>query len=192
MRLVDLFRARPRVAAVAELRAVQRSDRPTAQQRPSVPNWAQTEMDPPEQARDRRQQRTDAAIVAAQARGEFDNLRGKGKPIPAEQLVSSDEAWLAGKVLANSGFLPPWLQLQHEIEEDLAECRRRVERAERFPPLANRQLPLEDLRSRLDDIRAKTRRFNLMAPSMSLQRPVPKTEDLLLRMALAVNVPLDG
>jgi hypothetical protein len=149
-------------------------------------------MDPPEQARDRRQQRTDAAIVAAQARGEFDNLRGKGKPIPAEQLVSSDEAWLAAKALANSGFLPPWLQLQHEIEEDLAECRRRVERAERFPPLANRQLPLEDLRSRLDDIRAKTRRFNLMAPSMSLQRPVPKTEDLLLRMALAVNVPLDG
>lgn len=132
-------------------------------------------------------QRVNDAIVEAQQRGEFDNLRGKGKPIPAELLVAGDDAWLAGKVLANAGFLPPWLQLQQEIDDDLAECRRLIERTERFPPLTNRELPLQTLRARLDDVRTKARRYNLMAPTMALQRPLPETSDLLLRMERAVN-----
>jgi hypothetical protein len=132
-------------------------------------------------------QRVEEAIVDAQRRGEFDDLRGKGKPIPAELLFSRDDAWLAGKTLANAGFLPPWLQLQHEIDDDMQACRFLVERTERFPPLANRDLPMRELRRRLDEVRAKTRRYNLMVPTMSLQRPVPATEALLQRMARAAG-----
>ena len=134
-------------------------------------------------------QRVEDAIVDAQRRGDFDNLRGKGKPIPAELLVSGDDAWLAGKTLANAGFLPPWLQLQHEIEDDVQACQLLVERTEHFPPLANRDLPIQELRRRLEEIRAKTRRYNLMVPTMSLQRPVPATQELLQRMARAIGEP---
>lgn len=194
MRLPDLFRSRPLVAEASELRVRQAGERPAPTARPAaVPNWAGEDGETPEQQRNRRRrQRVDDAIVEAQQRGDFDNLRGKGKPIPAELLLSADETWLAGKTLANAGFLPPWLQLQHEIEDDLAECRRLVERAERFPPLANRDLPLNELRTRLEAIRDKTRRYNLMVPAMALQRPLPTTDDLVQRMARAVNVPHDG
>jgi hypothetical protein len=154
-----------------------------------VPNWAgEDEETPARRAEQRLRQRVEDAISDAQARGEFDNLRGKGKPIPAELLVTGNDAWLAGKALSNAGFLPPWLQLQQEIDADLAECRRLVERTERFPPLANRELPLAELRTRLDGIRAKTRRYNLMAPTMSLQRPLPDSKDLVQRMARAVGL----
>lgn len=190
----------PRLDAAQELRAVHgerpQPGEPTARAAgstpgtaPATPNWAAEGMETPEQrARRRIRQRIDDAISEAQERGEFDNLRGKGKPIPAELLVNADDAWLAGKTLANSGFLPPWLQLQHEIENDLIEARRLVERTERFPPLSNRELPLTELRKRLQDIQAKARRYNLMAPTMSLQRPLPKTTDLEQRMARAIGL----
>ncbi|HEV7213552.1 MAG TPA: DUF1992 domain-containing protein [Chloroflexota bacterium] len=188
MRLAELFHPRRRTAEAGEHRAGEAGERPPLSPRPApVPNWAGDEAETPEQQRARRRrQRVDDAIMEAERRGEFDNLRGKGKPIPAELLVSADDAWLAGKALANAGFLPPWLQLQHEIEDDLAQCRRLVERTERFPPLANRERPLTELRSRLDGIRAKTRRYNLMVPTMSLQRPLPNSDDLLQRLEQAL------
>lgn len=157
-----------------------------------VPNWARegdSRETPEERARRRIRERVEDAIVEAQERGDFDNLRGKGKPIPQELLLSGDDAWLSGKTLSNSGFLPAWLQLQHEIDDDLAECRRLVERVERFPPSVNRQRPLDDLQQRLEQIRAKTRRYNLMVPVMSLQRTMPDTDALSQRMARAVNLP---
>ena len=194
MKLPDLFRPRPRLAEAGELRARQTGERPSLKPKPpAVPNWAGEDAETPEQQRARRRrQRVDDAIVEAQQRGDFDNLRGKGKPIPAELLVSGGDAWLASHALANTGFLPPWLQLQHEIDDDLAECHRLVERTERFPPLANRERPLTELQTRLDDIRAKTRRYNLMVPAMALQRPLPKTEALVQQMARAVRTPLDS
>lgn len=190
----------PRLAAAAELRSTQGA-RPLSGARPdrgappdaapTTPNWATEELETPEQlARRRIRQRIDDAISEAQERGEFANLRGTGKPIPPELLVSADDAWLAGKTMANAGFLPPWLQLQHEIENDLVEARRLVERTERFPPLTNRELPLTELRERLHAIQAKARRYNLMAPTMSLQRPLPKTAELERRMVQAVARPV--
>jgi hypothetical protein len=170
-RLAEKFRARPPRSVHEEV------DAPVAE----TPQLAER------QERRPIHERVNDAIVDAQRRGEFDNLRGKGKPIPAELLVSGDDAWLAGKTLANAGFLPPWLQLQHEIEDDVQACRLLVERTERFPPLANRDLPVQELRRRLEEIRAKTRRYNLMAPTMSLQRPLPETQELLERMARAVG-----
>jgi hypothetical protein len=189
MRLPGPFRPRPRVEGAGELHARQIGERPAATATPSpAPNWAGEDAETPEQRRNRlRRHRVEEAIVEAQQRGDFDDLRGKGKPIPAELLVSGGDAWLAGHALANTGFLPPWLQLQHEIDDDLAECRRLVERTERFPPLTNRDVPLNELQTRLEAIRSKTRRYNLMAPAMALQRPLPATDELVRRMERVVN-----
>ncbi len=48
--------------------------------------------------------------------GEFDNLRGAGKP-----LIFEDESWipedlrLAYRILRNNGFMPPELELRNDI-----------------------------------------------------------------------------
>lgn len=75
-------------------------------------------------------------IREAMDRGEFDNLRGAGKP-----LVFEDETWipedlrLAYRVLRNAGCIPPELELRKEI------------------------ISLKDLMDTLDDDKERMRKF---------------------------------
>ena len=56
-------------------------------------------------------------IREAMARGEFDNLPGKGKPIVQEDLSGvPEELRMAYKILKNAGFVPPEVELSNEIE----------------------------------------------------------------------------
>ncbi|MDT8900809.1 DUF1992 domain-containing protein [Anaeroselena agilis] len=64
-------------------------------------------------------------ILAALENGEFDNLPGKGKPLPPENLafVPSDRR-AAYKILRNAGQLPVEMDLKKEItalEQSLAD-----------------------------------------------------------------------
>jgi len=58
-------------------------------------------------------------IQDAIERGEFDNLPGKGKPLPREDDVYHvpPELRMAYKILKNAGCLPPELMLRKEIKE---------------------------------------------------------------------------
>jgi len=79
----------------------------------------------------------DRQVREAQARGEFDNLPGAGKPIP--DIDGPDDAlWWVHKLMKREGlvYLPPTLALQKEAEDVLAglptarsedEVRRRLE-----------------------------------------------------------------
>lgn len=194
-RPVDVYATR-RVAegqaAEGLLRAAATADRaaagaPASDLARRVPSWAEQLEDPATRTRRKIQRAIDDAIERAMAQGEFANLRGKGKPLPPEVLWPADDRWMASKTLANSGFLPPWLQLRQEIDAELAECCRLVERAERYPPLVNREQPVFDLQQRLEVVRDKARRYNLMVPSLSLQRSLPRTDELLQRMRRAVS-----
>lgn len=55
-------------------------------------------------------------ISEAMEKGELDNLRGKGKPLKLE-----DESWIPDdlrasyRILKNSGYIPPELELRKEI-----------------------------------------------------------------------------
>ena len=57
-------------------------------------------------------------IREAQARGEFDDLPGAGAPLALEDdaLVPKDLR-VAYRILKNSGFLPPELEIHREIRE---------------------------------------------------------------------------
>jgi hypothetical protein len=65
-------------------------------------------------------------IEEAIARGEFDNLPGKGKPLKLEDDSNvPPELRMAYKILKNSGHVPPEIQEQKEIasiEEMLEHC----------------------------------------------------------------------
>lgn len=62
----------------------------------------------------------DAQIRAAEERGEFDNLPGKGKPIPGAGEPDDDLWWVRGFVkregLPAEAMLPTWLRLRKEVE----------------------------------------------------------------------------
>ncbi len=56
-------------------------------------------------------------IQAAMARGDFDNLRGQGKPQDHSDYFSMpEEDRMAYTVLKNAGYLPPEVELLKEID----------------------------------------------------------------------------
>ena len=56
-------------------------------------------------------------IQAAQRQGKFDNLPGKGLPLPEENVLGiNNELRLAYKMLKNADCLPPELELKKEIK----------------------------------------------------------------------------
>lgn len=73
-------------------------------------------------------------IRAALRKGEFDHLPGKGKPLPKDELAGvPDELRIGYKILKNSGFVPPEVQLKKDIvtlEELIACCKDENERTE--------------------------------------------------------------
>ncbi|NUW44678.1 DnaJ family domain-containing protein [Nonomuraea rhodomycinica] len=67
----------------------------------------------------------DRQIREAEERGEFDDLPGKGKPLP-DLDKPYDEMWWVKQKLRSEGLsmpLPPTLQLRKDAEEALAEAR---------------------------------------------------------------------
>lgn len=56
-------------------------------------------------------------IREAMARGEFDNLPGKGKPIDLEGYFKTPEnVRMAYHILKDAGYVPPELEMKKEIE----------------------------------------------------------------------------
>ncbi len=55
-------------------------------------------------------------IEAAQARGEFDNLPGAGRPVPlGDDALVPEELRAAYRLLKNAGYLPAAMQLRAEV-----------------------------------------------------------------------------
>ena len=73
----------------------------------------------------------DRKIREAQERGEFDDLPGKGKPIPGVNRPY-DEMWWVNEKLKREGVsvLPPTLVLRREAEDALAAARAAKSEAE--------------------------------------------------------------
>ncbi|HJV66781.1 MAG TPA: DUF1992 domain-containing protein [Geomonas sp.] len=93
-------------------------------------------------------------IKEAMERGEFDNLRGKGKPIVQEDLSGvPEDLRMAYKILKNAGCVPPEVELTNEI----ASLRRLV-------------LEMEDGEQKKSHLRELN--FKLMKLEMMRKRPV--------------------
>ena len=54
-------------------------------------------------------------IKKAQKKGVFENLPGKGKPLPEEDMNVPEDIRLAYKVLKNADCVPPELEIKKEI-----------------------------------------------------------------------------
>ncbi len=61
---------------------------------------------------------TEGAIRNAIERGEFDNLKGKGKPLDLNEYFDTPEdIRLSYTLLKNAGYVPEEVQLLNQIEE---------------------------------------------------------------------------
>jgi hypothetical protein len=89
----------------------------------------------------------DLQVRTAEARGAFENLPGKGKPIAGIDRPLDEMAWIAGWLrrenVAVADVLPPSLQLAKEVEDLPVRLQR--ERTE-----AGARRVIEDLNARID------------------------------------------
>jgi len=103
-------------------------------------------------------------IEEAMQEGKFDNLPGKGKPLPMdEEWFVPPEMRPAVRLLKSAGVLPDWLEYARQIEEMREACRRCWQRAEREYTRISQQ-PIEQytlwLEQRVSELRAAMERVN--------------------------------
>ena len=91
-------------------------------------------------------------ILKAQAEGQFDNLRGAGKPLNMDDDAGSSDA-IGFRIMAEAGALPREIELRKAVEAQTAKLRAATTEEDRR---RERKL-LADLQLRLD-IEAEARR----------------------------------
>jgi len=134
-------------------------------------------------------------IREAQARGEFDNLPGFGKPLDLDSNQFAGDKALAYGMLKQNGFAPPEIELAKEIrsesekaEAKLAKLRHRGNslRTRRIPPSASEKRAFNvavekaaaDYDQLLRELNRKILTLNLMTPS-SMHMPMFEVEKLV-------------
>jgi DnaJ homolog subfamily C member 28 len=122
----------------------------------------------------------DEMIRKAIERGEFDGLRGKGKPLQMDDNPLADPDWrLAHHLLKSNDFTLGWIADQKEIDEQLASARSRLANAWRYRKNtverydvaeANWQRAMETFREGIAALNRKIRDYNLSVPLEQFQK----------------------
>lgn len=128
----------------------------------------------------------------AQARGDFDNLRGKGQPLRLEDDTAAGDKALAYRVLKNNNIAPPEIERGREIDgeleraDELLETLRRRRNAllggKTSPSAADRRMynlvrdkTEAQYRELLRATNSKVLSLNILAPA-ALHRPTIKVD----------------
>ena len=94
-----------------------------------------------------------ARIRQAQAEGEFDNLAGKGKPLPDLGFDHHSEHGLANKILKNSGVVPDWIRERKALLDEVKAARGKLS-----------SMTVREAAALASDTNAKIARYNLKVP----------------------------
>jgi len=110
----------------------------------------------------------DQIMNKAQADGLMDNLPGQGQPLQLDDdAMVPDEYRLGNRMLKSSGFAPPWIEAQREIEQERAKLDSWLKDAKRrlphLDPAARAALKVS-YRRKLDDLQRLITHYNLQAP----------------------------
>lgn len=107
-------------------------------------------------------------VREAQARGDFDNLPGKGRPLRlSENPLVPPHIEMTHRLLANAGFAPDWVELAKDIDAETSRCRALAERGRE-----------QEAREIFEEVVKKTRLFNLKVPLFTMQRAIPRWQDV--------------
>ncbi|MFN8455388.1 MAG: DnaJ family domain-containing protein [Anaerolineae bacterium] len=127
-------------------------------------------------------------IQEAMANGEFDNLRGKGKPLAfATNPYLDPSQELAFSLLQNNGIAPEWIERDKEIRQEIETARQSLHKAWQEYQIQNRdeldwQRAIARFEESLQKINRKIADFNLIVPMVSCQRLKLRLEEELQRL----------
>lgn len=117
-------------------------------------------------------------IQEAMSKGDFDNLKGSGKPLPSSQNQNPYLDFTThklNKILLDNGFTPEWITLQREIREDLNKLKTQLrEKRSVFsaqlginddsPETKQWLLILQEFKPEVDRINKNIDKYNLIVP----------------------------
>jgi hypothetical protein len=86
-------------------------------------------------------------IKKAQKKGVFENLPGKGKPLPEEDVNVPEDIRLAYKILKNADCVPPELEIKKEIKNTQALLSGMTDTSEKYKVLKKLNLLILKLNS---------------------------------------------
>ena len=121
-------------------------------------------------------------IQESMASGEFDNLAGKGKPLPNRVDYNPYTDFTTHKInqiLVETGFAPEWVQLGKDIREDSEKIRKELQKErQRLGPLPLSKSKVDRWQqfcSKLqnEDVKELNKminKFNLIVPNMNNQK----------------------
>ncbi|KAF5306249.1 hypothetical protein FQA39_LY08947 [Lamprigera yunnana] len=119
-------------------------------------------------------------IQEAISKGQFDNLSGFGKPLPAVDINTPYVDFVTHKlnqVLINNGFTPEWITLQKEIREETQFIRKSlILQRTNYPPcpLNEKEFTswaslVEKYQETVNEINRKITKYNLLVPLLQWQ-----------------------
>ena len=65
-------------------------------------------------------------IQESMSRGDFRNLSGAWKPLKKFEHNQYDDLITLNRILIDNGYQPPWVVMQRDIREDIAQIRDRL------------------------------------------------------------------
>ena len=137
----------------------------------------------------------DEQIHEAQARGDFDNLPGTGKPLNLDENPFSGDKALAYSLLKQNGYAPPEVELSKEIRTQFEKTQQKLEKlrqhrkslcSRRIPPLGSEKRAFHDAVEKaatqydqmLRELNRKILNLNLITPS-PMHMPIFEVEKLV-------------
>ncbi len=137
----------------------------------------------------------DEQIRKAIEEGQFDNLKGKGKPLNLDDNPYADPEWrLAHHVIKSSGFTLPWIETRQELGNDITSLQAALQRAWewRQEALEKKQAPalveqewqraLKVFNGQVEKVNQRIRTYNLEVPSERFQLMPLQAERLIERL----------
>ncbi|MBI5876826.1 MAG: DUF1992 domain-containing protein [Chloroflexi bacterium] len=118
-------------------------------------------------------------IREAMERGDFDNLKGKGKPLDLTSRAADPALEMANKIVRDAGFAPAWLELEHEIDIEQKKAEDALMRTWRWCEAARGDAIEDPLwlaaewRTARDAFEKQLRQINDRILSLNLQLPEP-------------------
>ncbi|MDR6226272.1 DnaJ family domain-containing protein [Desmospora profundinema] len=107
----------------------------------------------------------DQIVKEHEQKGGFDHLSGKGKPLSKKTL--EEEAF--HHILKNAHYLPPWLELRHQIKNQIQEL---------LSNLDKKAAPEKRDREQVEEVNRMIQKYNQLCPHPSMQRGLVTIDNL--------------
>lgn len=129
----------------------------------------------------------DKQIREAMERGDFDNLRGAGKPLNLARDPNVPEDWeLAFNLLKNAGFAPDWIETRKQVDAEQEKIFAPLKRFLTHPPL-NLKERARVQETLIEQFRKQANELNKLIDTYNLKAPTPQVHLRRIRVEYEIE-----